>query len=153
MGWTELAGLVGITMVITRGSIFDWLREWLLSFSNPKNVLRWVGMLMSCPQCAGVWVGMVWGISVRLPWPDVAVAAGVISLASYLASQAFNLLVTAQDRFDGSERMDVIQQLLEARNRRKVTEAQSKLAQGLPLTEDEANVLADEHDEREDAVK
>lgn len=42
-----LIGLVGITLIISRGTIFAWLQKRVPAFK--------------CPQCVGMWVGIAAG--------------------------------------------------------------------------------------------
>lgn len=42
--------LIGVTLIVVRGTIFGWLQRWLPS-------------LFRCPQCTGFWVGAVAGAS------------------------------------------------------------------------------------------
>lgn len=156
VNWSELAGVIGVTLVISRGSIFDDLRHWMTGFSHPMNVLRWVGNLISCPQCTGFWVGCVWGwVSLRDLWLAVLMG-GVTSVCSTVADLVLQLVSSWVDaREEG--RMDVMKQLLEMREARRrereerearesyearVREVRGKVEHGEPLTEDEADMLA-----------
>ncbi len=65
----------GLTTIVTRGSIFRWLRE-----GAPTQFLR---TLFSCPLCFGFWVGLGLGFTgigpatMLLPaWPTWALAVG-----------------------------------------------------------------------------
>ena len=151
MTMLEMMGLVGVTLVVSHGTIFDGLRAWLLRFEHPANFLRWVGLLMSCPQCSGFWVGAVWALALQKPWVTVFVAAGVVSVATIAADFVFRLTSAFVDRVSGNERQEVIQQLLEIRARRQaLKEAKTKQATGEGLSEDEAHAILDEQTEMAD---
>jgi hypothetical protein len=60
-----LLGLVGVTIIVTRGDIFAWLRRFW-----PK--------LLSCPLCVGFWVGVGYDIFMRPTFTSVAVVDHVI---------------------------------------------------------------------------
>lgn len=45
--WLLLVGAVGATLILTLGSIFSWLRDWVEA--------------VHCPQCVGFWVGAIFG--------------------------------------------------------------------------------------------
>lgn len=87
-----LAGLVGMTLVISVGSIFDPLREWLKGFQVRANPLRILGDLMTCSMCSGWWVGFVWGIYCHEPIFEAVITGGLVSVVSFMADEVFALL-------------------------------------------------------------
>ena len=150
----ELVGLVGVTLVVTHGTIFEGLRGWLNSFTHRFNFLRWLGVLLSCPQCSGFWVGALWAIALQKPWVTVFIAGGLVSVGAVVANFVFLFTSAAVDKASGAERNQVIQQLLEIRQRKKeeLEAAKSKQATGDFLSEDEAHALMDEQMERADSM-
>jgi hypothetical protein len=154
MMFLEILGLVGVTLVITHGSIFDDLREWLVAFEHPLNFLRLIGAMMICPQCSGFWVGVTWGLALQKPWAVVLMAGGLVSILSIVSAFVLQVSHVYVDRLSGAERSEVIQQLLEAREARKraLQEAQSKQAHGEPLNEEEAHALLDQEEAHADAT-
>ena len=151
MTMLEIVGLVGVTLVVSHGSIFDGLRAWLLGFEHPANFLRWVGILVSCPQCSGFWVGAIWALALQKPWVVVFVSAGLISVATIAADFVFRLTSAFVDRVSGNERQEVIQQLLELRAKKQaLKEAKTKQVTGSDLSEEEAHAILDEQTEMAD---
>lgn len=148
MTMLEMVGLIGVTLVITHGTIFDGLRAWLLGFEHPANFLRWVGVLMSCPQCAGFWVGACWALALQKPWVTVVVAGGVVSATTVAADFVFRFVSASVDRVAGTEKNEVMRQLLEIRARKQaLRDAKAKQVTGGDLTEDEAHAILDEQNE------
>lgn len=47
MSFVALIGLVGVTLIISRGTIFAWLQRRVAA--------------VKCPQCVGMWVGIAGG--------------------------------------------------------------------------------------------
>jgi len=76
---TILAG-VGLTFVVTRSKIFKPLREWVTAKS-----LRF-GELVTCPQCFGVYAGMVSYLLVKFNL-DILVYGLIVSVACLFLSK------------------------------------------------------------------
>lgn len=111
-----LFGLVGVTFVISMGSIFEGVREWLMSFEHRYNVFRLIGELVSCPMCSGMWVGMLWAWHAGHDWMGVLVGGGLVSLLV----QIVMLIMSATDKAvelipEPHRRADVLRRMLEAR--------------------------------------
>ena len=149
----EVLGLVGVTLVIATGSIFEGLRKWCLGFKHPLNLFRWFGELISCPMCAGAWVGVGWA------WLDgqstlaAIVTGGLISLLSMLADMALGLVHTFAHKQSGGDKTDAIRQLLQARAERRTAMrngAHNAQVGGEDLSEDQADALLDEQTESAD---
>jgi len=92
LNFVTAVGLIGITLVIAVGSIFNGLREWLKSFTFWGNPLRWAGLAMSCTMCAGVHVGFVWGLYTHLSIGASLVIGGFVSVASYFADESLSII-------------------------------------------------------------
>lgn len=88
-----LVGLVGMTMIVTTGKVFDGLRKYLVGFKRRVNPLRILGDMISCSMCTGFWVGFLWKL-VMLDGKvvDAVVAGGVVSLTSYVADLAVGFI-------------------------------------------------------------
>lgn len=93
-----IIGLIGITLVITTGKIFDELRRWLLSFHVWFNPLRVLGEVMSCTMCAGWWVGAVWAVCNGTSWGAAIVIGGILSVLSFTADEVLTILVATSTR-------------------------------------------------------
>ena len=52
----DILTIVGLTLILTTSQIFKPFREWL----NDHN--KFLGELVDCPMCAGVWVGALYYI-------------------------------------------------------------------------------------------
>ncbi len=89
---TVIIGLVGVTIVISGGKIFDGLREWLLGFAVRWNPLRLLGVMMSCTMCAGWWVGFVWGLTTGHGYGASIIFGGLISVVSFATDEALTIL-------------------------------------------------------------
>jgi hypothetical protein len=71
-------GLIGITLIISRGTIFYWFQQ------------RWPTFI-KCAQCTGMWVGMAAGAAGLMQTGhglmfDVAAVGGATSFLSLLAN-------------------------------------------------------------------
>jgi len=72
----ELAYLVAIAFVWSRGTIFRWLRE---------RIDRALGVdFAGCPLCSGFWIGVL-GHALYLAAPVVVVWLGIGSIVGLLA--------------------------------------------------------------------
>ena len=77
----ELLGLTGITLIIVRAAIFQGFREWLL-IKRPNDI----GYLFTCPQCMGVWMGLLGG-AVYADFLTAPLYAGAVSLLAMMADK------------------------------------------------------------------
>lgn len=162
--WWEVVGLIGVTLVISSGKIFDPLREWLKGFENELNPMKWAGNMISCSMCSGVWVGFGWGMLKGFPWWQSLVLGGVLSVFSLFTDEVMSILVlwrlsrgrsnegamTIPEMMELREQVkqrknsDRVHQLQEARARRKATPKD--------LSEEEADAIADAGLERADSM-
>jgi len=163
--WWEVVGLIGVTLVITAGRIFESLREWLLTFEKPYNPFRIAGELLRCSMCCGIWVGFLWGVLVKQwPWYVALVLGGCISIASITADELIGILslyrLLRKKREKGALTMD---ELLAARQQSRVVQKQRQADQmsqararkrGTPreLTEEEADAYVDAQERAIDAL-
>jgi len=95
---TTIIGLIGVTLVIAVGKIFEPSREWLKGFSHPWNPLRVLGEGMSCTMCAGWWVGFWWGLYAGHPLGMSIVDGGVVSVLSYLSDELLAIVAAVSIR-------------------------------------------------------
>lgn len=72
----SIAGLIGLTIIITSGSIFENFRTFIESYSDI------LGKLVNCPMCTGFWVGFIYGL--YLSPPSSLLFGGLISLLSWI---------------------------------------------------------------------
>ena len=70
--WAELGGLVGTTLVVVRGQIFEPLRQRL--------------KMLGCVQCAGWWVGALGGVALTHPIATLYEAAEALFVVGGLVS-------------------------------------------------------------------
>jgi len=163
--WWEVIGLIGVTLVISAGRIFEPLREWFLGFQKEYSPFRIVGNLLSCSMCCGVWVGFLWGFLVeQWAWPMALVFGGLISITSLVADELIGIIslyrllrakknsgaMTMDEMMVAREKMAQVkqqrqaQQLAYARARRRGTPKD--------LSEEEADNLMDAREAANDAV-
>lgn len=85
---TELIilGLVGITIIITTGSIFEELRN---KVSETSQIL---GKLINCPMCTGFWIGFFFGFLSDIAPPIIV--GGLISLLSWSIYSVVDYFIT-----------------------------------------------------------
>jgi hypothetical protein len=81
-----ILGLVGITIIITAGSIFEELRNNIAE----KSVV--LGKLINCPMCTGFWVGFFFGFMDGMAPPMIT--GGLVSLLSWVAYSMVDYLNT-----------------------------------------------------------
>lgn len=88
-----LAVAVGtMSLTLTKGEIFEWLREWLEARDH-KAVWRWFSGLFGCPYCMAHWVALG-AMFLYRPllldtgnrWPDLAVSWFVLVALSSVVS-------------------------------------------------------------------
>jgi hypothetical protein len=93
-----IIGLIGVTLVVAVGKIFEPAREWLKGFAHPWNPLRILGEGMSCTMCAGWWVGFWWGIYSGDPIITSVVVGGLVSVLSYLSDELLAIVAAVSIR-------------------------------------------------------
>jgi hypothetical protein len=151
--WLEVLGLIGVTLVVSTGKIFNGLREYLKDFEHPWNPLRWAGEILSCSMCSGVWIGAGWAL-IKGGWSwEVLLFAGFISLTSFAANEALGLIGITTLRLSRGmtapyqhQTRTAVSALAGARARPRV------VAPGEDISEEEANALLDEEERRADAA-
>jgi hypothetical protein len=84
----SLLALVGVTIIVTRGTIFGWLQRG-----------RWIGELFHCPLCFGFWCGAGGGAYLRghLGAADVVLDGAVVALLSLLVAAVLERLLGAPE--------------------------------------------------------
>ncbi len=87
--WVAWSGAVGITLIVATGRIFEPLRRTLVT----RPATRWLGRLLSCSMCLGLWagVGLGWALGHRGAI-DLALTGGALSLLAYTADLALRRL-------------------------------------------------------------
>lgn len=156
--WLEMLGLIGVTLVISTGKVFDALREYLKDFEHPWNPMRWAGDIISCSMCSGVWVGLGWALLNGQPFWSALMLGGLVSLTSFAANEALGLIgittlrlsrgMTAPGAVTTGRARGSIAALADARARARTR----KVFPGEDITEEEADALMDEEDRRADAM-
>ena len=154
--WLEIMGLVGVTLVISTGKVFNRLREYLKDFEHPLNPLQWAGDIISCSMCSGFWVGTVWGLLRADPFLAALMLGGFISVASFAADVLLGLVDGTTHRITktmmsygspGGTRSNVAALAgSRARARPRV------IHPGEEISEDEADALADAENKQADAL-
>jgi len=163
--WWEVAGLIGVTLVISAGKVFEPLRDWLKGFQNRANPLRILGDLVSCSMCSGVWVGFLVGLLVKQwPWYVALLLGGVISIASLVVDEVVGIIslyrLMKRKRNEGSMTMDELlaaqQQAMARKKQRRRDELDRARARrrGTPreMTEEEADAFADAQEDAADRL-
>lgn len=87
----NIVSCIGITIIITQSSLFEKLRDWVSFYSN------FLGELVSCPMCLGVWVGLIMSFYFSC---DPLTLAFSTSVSSWLVSIIGNLLITLSYYYD-----------------------------------------------------
>jgi hypothetical protein len=82
-------GSIGLTHIIVDGSIFEWLRNFLVTYSP-----SFLGKLILCYMCVGFWVGLLsgWLCFETITWGQLLDAGGASSFSSMFASVFLNYL-------------------------------------------------------------
>lgn len=83
MQWWHLVGLIGVTMIVSRGKIFRGTRRYLRGFVRWYNPLRMLGEIMHCAMCSGFWVGFLYGAGYWRNVSEAFVLGGCVSLVSW----------------------------------------------------------------------
>lgn len=145
----EFVGLVGLTLALASGKVLDPLRNYLKRFTHPWNPGPWLAELLSCSMCTGFWVGFFYALAQGDHILGCVLLGGIVSLLAMLTYMVFQLLESIAARvLPGNyapgtiPSSQVLKHLHESRVRKQERAAKSKLAQGLPLTESEAEFLA-----------
>jgi hypothetical protein len=150
----EMAGLIGVVLVISTGKVFNPLREFLRSFEHPYNPFPWVAGLISCSMCSGVWIGVIWGLIHSWSWGAIVVFSGLLSLSSYVTNEVLGVMgrlsgsraMRGQHFIQGPQQSAALA-LTEARAR-----ARKRVAPGNDISEEEADALIDQETERADLL-
>ena len=163
--WWEVIGLVGVTLVISAGRIFEPLRDWLMGFEKEYNPLRILGMLLGCSMCCGVWVGFLWGVlGERLPWSSALILGGLISITALVADELIGIVslyrVLGAKKSQGAMTMDEMvaakQKMVQIKQQRQAEQMSQARARrrGTPrdITENEADTLLDAQEAAADAI-
>jgi hypothetical protein len=153
----EIAGLVGVVLVVSTGKIFNPLREFLRSFTHRYNPACWIADLISCSMCAGVWIGGIWGIIHSWSWTSIVIFAGLLSLLSFVANEVLGLIGILTLRISGGivgtqyrAKESAVVALADARVRNQGK--MRRVAPGNVLTEEEADALLDKETEEADLM-
>jgi hypothetical protein len=80
-----LFSMVGLTIIMSSGQIFEKTREWISGKS------KFIGELVSCPMCLGFWVGM---ISAMFFGINPIILAGLVSVFSWSTYNLVDLIST-----------------------------------------------------------
>jgi hypothetical protein len=77
-------GAARLTILITRDGILDAPRNLIFRWSNPEEDTI-VGTIADCPDCCGIWVGLV-TYAAYLWQPDATVAVATVLTLALAAS-------------------------------------------------------------------
>jgi len=154
--WLEVLGLIGVTLVLSTGKVFNGLREYLGDFEHPWNPLHLVGDIISCSMCSGVWVGFGWGLLTGETFWTSVIIGGFVSLASFATNEVLGLVGITTLRLSrgltygsssGGTRAAVL-----ADARARARENKRVIHLGEDITEEESDALADEENRHADAM-
>jgi hypothetical protein len=93
-----LFGTAGLNMILVRSVLFYRYRAWMLQrFPSTESKPLSLGYLVNCPQCHGMWFGMLFGGALLLLWgllplwlqgaAVIPLCGGCVSLISYAADR------------------------------------------------------------------
>jgi len=149
--WFVIVGLVGITLMISKGKVFNGLRTWLKSFDHPLNPSRHLGNLLSCSMCSGAWVGFSAALAIGSGWVDAVILGGLVSLTSWPTGEVFSAI----ERFLGpkeqpeSRMMELLEARAQERQRRR---AELRGKPPANIDESQAHQWLDEQDRLDEEV-
>jgi hypothetical protein len=86
-----LLGSTGLTILLTKGGILEFFRDWISDSSER------LGYLVNCPMCSGFWIGLASGFVTGY---SPLLAAGAVSLLSWTASNIVESLYAIGLYFD-----------------------------------------------------
>lgn len=140
-----IIGLVGVTLVVATGKVFDGARAWLVGFTHPLNPLRWIGEGMSCTMCAGWWIGFWWGVYSGSGVVSAVVVGGVVSAASFLGDEVLAIVAAVGIR--------LVRRAAPAPTQVPIRTIHPQRAPEDPdLSEEDAHHIADDEEHRSDDV-
>lgn len=87
----NIISCIGITIIVTQSSLFEKLRDWVSFYS------KFLGELINCPLCFGVWVGFFASFIFNCNPIHLAFAT---SVCAWMTSIIGNLLITVSYYFD-----------------------------------------------------
>ena len=156
----DVAGLIGVVLVVSTGKVFNPIREFLRSFVSPYNPSSWIADLISCSMCSGVWIGAIWGLAHSWSWSNVIVFSGLLSVLSFAANELFGFIGILTLRVSrgvtgpmGRQQVQGDSAVVElAQARARVRRKPRKVAPGDNITEEEADALLDQEEERSDLM-
>ena len=91
---------IGFNMIVVYGSIFSWLRDLASSKSD------FLGELISCPMCFGLWSGLCFGFAYGL---NPFLLAFSVSLFSWLTASLVGLVLSASSYFEQLEYINAVE--------------------------------------------
>lgn len=94
-----LLGTAGLNMILVRSALFFRYRAWMLQkYPSTADKPLSLGYLVNCPQCHGMWCGMLLGTTLILTWnvlPNwmhiielIPLCGGIVSLISYAVDRS-----------------------------------------------------------------
>lgn len=105
--WKTLIGLVGFTLVISGSNVLPQFRDWCQGFQSSTQPLRWLGVALEFAgivtdksMATGFIVGLIWW-SGPLPWRDVFVLSGQLTVAAAMADAMLALMQATLQRAMG----------------------------------------------------
>ena len=88
---------IGITLIITESTLFQKFRDLVGNFS------KFLGELVSCPMCLGLWVGLFYGL---FSGENILFLAFGTSMFSWVISAIVSLLVVMSYYYDSFDNGD-----------------------------------------------
>jgi len=151
--WFLVVGLVGVTLVVSKGKVFDGLRYWLMRFEHESNPFRIAGEVMSCSMCCGVWIGALGALAFNGSWAEAILVGGVVSIVAWPLGEALQVFEGALERRRGAPEgrmMAMLQARAQERQKRR-----HELGGGQPssdMSEDDAHRWLDAQDRLDEEV-
>lgn len=151
--WFIVVGLVGVTLVVSKGKVFEGLRDWLLAFEVRANPLRLAGDAMSCSMCSGVWVGVIGALLLGASWPEAIIVGGLVSVISWPTGEVLHAVEAGLNRRQEapeSRMMAMLEARAQERQKRRA-ELRERPATS-DISEEQAHEWLDEQDRLDEEV-
>jgi hypothetical protein len=143
LSWEGLAGLIGLTLVLTVSAGFGPLKAWCATRAH--SFWPWLVMVMAEPLWIGFWAGWWWSVYSGNRIFESLIFGGIVAVAAHAVHETLTYLSALSGISARRYAQEGRQQPRGGRGRR----LQLPSAKDPKLSEDEAHALMDRHDENE----